>query len=379
MRILISTHHNQDPHSGASGTGLALGDAYAELGNEVDYLSFDEMPELPERLAALAYPPFVATQLSRRRYRGVDVVDASTGDTWIWGSLHRRRRRPLLVTRSHGLEHLFDEHTVEHERRHGRSLSRRHRLYWGGYRLAEVRRSLRRADLVLCLNERERAYAEQRLGVDPRRIEVVANGIDTRFLAAAGAANPSAGARRIAHVGAYREMKGVDYACEALTAVLERVPDLSASFFGAGVPREQLLDHFPPALHERIETRDNYQRQELPGLLEGHGILLFPSLSEGFGNALAEAMACGLAPVAARSAGAEQIVADGESGLLVPRYDAAALTAATLRLLDSPPLLEQLQVGARRRAESFALRDVSARTLELYRRGLERRERGERP
>lgn len=373
MRILISTHHEQDPHSGASGTGLALGEAFVEAGHDVDYLSFDDMPELPERAAALAYPPFVAARLSRRRYRGVDVVDASTGDTWIWGSLPRRRRRPLLVTRSHGLEHLFDQHTVEHERRHGRRLSRRHRLYWGGYRLAEVGHSLRRADLVLCLNERERAFAVEKLRVDPERIEVVPNGIDDALLATAVGVNPEPGARGVAYVGDYREMKGVRFASEAMVEVMRAEPEVPVAFIGPRVPRARVLERFPADLHDRVITIERYDRLRLPHLLEGYGIVLFPSLSEGFGNALAESMACGLAPVAARSAGAEQIVEDGVDGLLVPCYDAAAIAARTLDLLRDPELLARLQVAARGSTRGYAMSAVAARTLDLYRLAIERR------
>ncbi len=374
MRILISTHHEQNPNSGASGVGLGLGASYAALGHQVSPLSFDDMPRLPERAAALVYPYFVAAQLQRRR-RELDVVDASTGDTWLWSSLRRRGRRPVTVTRSHGLEHLFDRHTVEHEGRHGRRLSRRHRLYWGGLRLWEVKRSLRAADLIIVLNETERRFSIEELGVDPTRIEVVPNGIDERFLAAARAANPHPGARTIAHVGECREMKGVDYACAALVEVLRAQPDVRASFLGTGVPAAEVLDRFPAELRERIAIHERYERQQLPQLLDGHGILLFPSLSEGFGNALAEGMACGLAPVAARSAGAEQIVDDGENGLLVPRYDAAAIARATLRLLGDDALRERLQGGARETAEGFSMATVAARTLDLYGQALARSDR----
>lgn len=373
MRILISTHHRMSPDSGAPGTGLALGNAFAELGHGVRYLSFDNLPQLSNRASGVIYPEYVAWQLRRRRYRDIDVVDASTGDAWLWGSTRPRKRGPLLVTRSHGLEHLFEEHTAEHHRRHGVRISIQHHLYVKGWRQREVRRSLLCADLVLALNAEERDYAIERLGVDPERIEIVANGLDERFCASARKVNLTPGARAIAYVGAYREMKGVEYASEALVEVMRQVPDVTVSFLGGEVPREHVLSRFPADLHERIATVECYRRQDLPQLLEGHGILLFPSLSEGFGNALVEGMACGLAPVAARSAGAEQIVTTEEDGLLVPRFDAAAIARETLRLLDSQELRERLQVAARGAADRYAMGSVATRTLGLYERGLERR------
>lgn len=372
MRILISTHHEQSPDTGASGTGLALGRAYAELGHEVAYLSFDDLPDLPERALTLIYPSFVAARLLRR-HREFDVIDASTGDSWIWASLPRPAGAPALVTRSHGLEHLFNEHTHEHARRNGERISLRHRLYWGGWRQFEVGRSLRRADLVLALNERERTYETEQLAVDPERIEIVPNGIDDALMAAAAEVNPETGSRRIAYVGDYREMKGVRYASEAMVAVMRAEPEALVSFIGPRVPRAQVLERFPADLHDRVTTIESYERLNLPHLLEGYGIVLFPSLSEGFGNALAESMACGLAPVAARSAGAEQIVADDVNGLLVPRYDATALAAKTLELLRDPELLARLQAEARRSTRGYAMRAVAARTLDLYQQAIERR------
>jgi glycosyltransferase involved in cell wall biosynthesis len=374
MRILISTHHRMSPDSGAPGTGLALGNAFAELGHGVRYLSFDNLPQLSDRVSGVIYPEYVAWQLRRRRYREIDVIDASTGDTWLWASLRRRHRGPLLVTRSHGLEHLFEEHTAEHARLHGVRISIRHKIYAKGWRQREVRRSMLCSDLVLALNWEERDYAIERLGIDPQRIEIVANGLDERFCASASRVNLTPGARSIAYVGAYREMKGVEYASEALVEVMRQVPDVTVSFLGGEVPREQVLSRFPADLHARIATVECYRRQDLPQLLEGHGILLFPSLSEGFGNALVEGMACGLAPVAARSAGAEQIVSAEQDGLLVPRFDAAAMARETLRLLDSRELRERLQGAARGAAERYAMEGVATRTLSLYERAIERRQ-----
>lgn len=374
LSILLSTHHALDLDSGASGTTLALGERFSALGNDVRYLSLDDLPvSLPGRAAALAFPPFVAAQLMKKRYRNLDLIDASTGDAWLWATLRRGRRRPLLVTRSHGFEHLFHEHTVEHADRSGHTLSRRYHMYWGGWRLMEVRRTLQLADLVLALNERERNYAIERLGVDPDRVRLIANGVKSDFLESAATVNRASGSTSVAYVGEYREMKGVEYGSRAMAGAMRTHPDLRVSFIGAGVPRAQILERFPAELHARVATTERYRRDDLPGLLEGHGVLLFPSLSEGFGKALLEGMACGLAPVAARSAGAEQLIEDGVNGLLVPTYDAEGLEAAILRLLDDRALLQRLQARARDAAARYSWSTVATRTLDLYREALDRR------
>jgi glycosyltransferase involved in cell wall biosynthesis len=374
VRILFSTHHVQDPDTGASGTALALGEAYRELGHEVSTLSFDDLPKMPGRAAGLLYPYRVAERLGLPRKSDLDVIDASTGDTWLWGMLPRRGPAPLLVTRSHGLDQLRYRATLEYEARHGRRPSLQHRLYAGHWRLAEVGRSLRQADLVLALNADERLFAIDELGIDPDRLALIGNPVPEAILTAGATVNREPGARDIAYVGAYREMKGMEYGIAAMVEVLEESPEVTMSFIGVGSgATAKIMDAFPGALRDRVRIVPEYQRGALPGLLEGRGILIFPSLSEGFGNVMVEAMACGLAPVASATGGAKQIVERGVNGLLVPRYSAPELASAVKLLLRDPDLRGRLQVEARASASRYSIATVAERTLDAYRSGLERR------
>jgi glycosyltransferase involved in cell wall biosynthesis len=375
MRILLTIHHRLDPDSGAPGSTVALGETFRGLGHEVRYLSFDDMPGgLGHRAASLPFPYFVAARLRGEARRGLDVIDASSGDAWVWGSLPRPAKRPLLVTRSHGLEHPRHEREVEWARREGRRLRRRYHLYQGGWRLYEVRQSLRTADLVLVLNDGDRIYAEERLGIAPDRIRLTANGLPGWYLDSARSTNVISGNTAIAFVGGYRMMKGVEYGSRALASVMRARPALTVSFLGTAAPRDRVLSDFPAALHDRITTVERYRRDELPDLLEGHGIMLFPSLSEGFSVALLESMACGLTPIATPLDGTMRLVSDQHNGLLVPLHDSSAISAAILRLLGDPALLRHLQVEARRTTSEFSWSSIGAQTLDLYREGLARRQ-----
>jgi len=367
LRILLSIHHALDLDSGAPGTTLALGESLRELGQEVEYLSFDDMPvRLPDRLAKIAYPPFVAARLARVAGE-FDVIDASLGDTWIWGRLSRRRRGPLLVCRSHGLEHLYYEATAAQEARAGRPLSLRYRLYGGRWRLHEVAAALRSADLVFVLNERERDYVSERLGVAARRVRVTANGVSARLLEAGRRRPTPEDTQTIAHIGQCRPMKGVAQGAAALTRVMRERPAVRVSFFGAGLPAQEVTEQFPADLRERISVTERYRRNDLPALLADQAILLFPSLSEGFGKVALEGMACGLAPVASDLSSMRWLIGEDENGLLVPPGDVDALEAALLRLLDDPELRRRLQIAARRRAESFSWDRIAQQRLDAYR------------
>lgn len=373
MRVLFSIHHELDPDTGAPGATIALGEHLAEIDNEVAYLSFDDMPvKLPFMAAAITYPYFAAARLAKvaRRY---DVVDASTGDAWAWARLDRRARRPLLVTRSHGLEHLFQEREVERAAGEGRKLSWRYPLYWGGWRLREVALSLRASDLVFVLSEAEREYVVERLAVEPGRVRLTANGVPDSFLTRAAEQNCDAGGPAIAWVGAYRQSKGIEHGTAALVTAMEADPDLRVSFFGPGVPASTVRAPFPPTLHDRVAVIESYHREELPKLLCGHSIAFVPSLSEGFSLALVEVMACGLAPIASDIPGNRETVLDGENGLLIPPGDAAAAAAAIARLRDDRDLLERLRESARAVGERYSWRRIAADTAAAYAEAAERR------
>jgi glycosyltransferase involved in cell wall biosynthesis len=108
---------------------------------------------------------------------------------------------------------------------------------------------------------------------------------------------------------------------------------------------------------------------EVERLLERASVVVSPCEREGFGLAAAEAMAFGRPVVAADGGALPELVTAGETGLLVPPRDAAALREAVQQLLDDPELRERFGRAARARArERFGWDGVIARTLELYER-----------
>lgn len=106
------------------------------------------------------------------------------------------------------------------------------------------------------------------------------------------------------------------------------------------------------SLGERIERADLASRvhllgarRDVPSLLRATDVFVFPSLTEGLPNALLEAMACGCPIVTTDVPGCRDLITAGETGLIVPFGDVAALSTAIMRLLDDRGLARQL--GAR--------------------------------
>jgi glycosyltransferase involved in cell wall biosynthesis len=87
---------------------------------------------------------------------------------------------------------------------------------------------------------------------------------------------------------------------------------------------------------------------------------------EALGNVVHEAMSKGRAMIGTRPGGQEDMIEDGETGLLVPGGDVDALTAAMQRLLDDPQLRERLGEKARERSATFTPEAVMPRIERLY-------------
>jgi glycosyltransferase involved in cell wall biosynthesis len=372
VRILLSIHHPLDESLGAPGATLRLGRALEALGHQVDHLSFDDLPgALPSQAKELLFPAAAAWHLARKA-AGVDVVDASTGDAWLWARL-RRRGAPLLVTRAHGLEHRFWDEQMGEAREAGRPLGRRTRLYHGGLRLREVAASLRGADCCVFLNDADRDYAVERLGIPRERTAIRFNGVEDSFLGLPAPAGAPDDPVEVAVVGSWAERKGARYAATALGQVLGGRRDVTATLVGTRVPPEQVRGDLPAAVRERVRVVPEYRHEDLPRLLAGAQVLLSASLAEGFSLALPEAMACGLGPVATDIPGSRDVVRDGHNGLLVPPRDAAALAGALVRLLDDRGLLDRLRREAHATAQGFSWERIARETVELYEETAKRR------
>ena len=248
MNILLVVHQHLDPNAGASGATLRLGQQYQQQGHDVQYYSFDNLPrklaklqngKVSELTKAVIFPEFVAGHLLKlTQKQSIDVVNASTGDAWLWGKVpwSQGKKRPLLVTQSHGLEHIEHLKHIEAAKRGNLRLDWKYPIYNGGFRLWEVHTSMRYSDLVFLLNREEFDYAVEDLRLPPEKAHVFPNGISDDFLNLPFEKTcPSTNETiNIAQIGSYIPRKGIEYSAPALNAILLRYPHVRVAFFGTG-------------------------------------------------------------------------------------------------------------------------------------------------
>ena len=375
MNILLTIHEHLDPNSGVAGSTLRLGQEYQKLGHRVTYYSYNNLPQsIPSALKYLIFPFWVTiflwVQNSKQKF---DVIDAHTGDIWIWAKWLSRLQAhsPLLVTRSHGLEHIYDLQVRDDAARGDLDLSWKYELYRGGVHLWEVTQSLCHADLVLTRNSEEHKYVEEVIGIAQNRIRTIPYGIPDYLLDLPFELITDEDTTiRIAQVSTFIPRKGIRFSIQALNSILSNYPNVEMSFLGTACRQctdvDEVYANFAPELRDRISVIPRFDHKALPELLQGHHIKLFPSLSEAFGMALIEAMACGLAPIATAAGGPLDAIADRDDGWLVPLRDSKSIEIALEKLISDRAKLNRLRQNAYHKAQTYSWQSIAKTNVSWY-------------
>jgi glycosyltransferase involved in cell wall biosynthesis len=312
--------------------------------------------------------PRAALHLSRIiKDEAIDVVHASESiQSTVAGLAGLRARRAKRIFHRH--------HT---------SISGSHRLY--------SRLGARLTHLTMAISESAARYAREEDGVPPERIRVAHNGVagfrvveDTEMSSVRQEAGIPDGARVIVTVGLLREEKGQRTLVQALPRVHELAGDdvhvlmvgddpveLRDASIASG-PERDLLKQLARPVSDRVHfLRHRFDVAPCFALAD---VVVVPSYREAFGLVAVEAMAAGKPLIASRVGGLEEIVVDGDTGLLVEPGDPGALAQAVSEVLGDPTKATALaQRGQQRFREHFTLEAMVQRWVdcyqELYRRG----------
>lgn len=207
-------------------------------------------------------------------------------------------------------------------------------------------------------------------GVDRQRVTVLPNAIDPdefRPTRDPRAVRDELGADPddpvVATFGHLSEKKGYRDLFAAIPAVLERAPRTRFWVVGRGALEPELRSAaFAGGFADRVCFTGF--RSDAPDVMNACDVMALPSHREPFGLVYIEAATLGKPTVACRAGGAMEAVANGETGLLVPPRDPAALAEAILTLLDNPPLREKLGAAGRERTADLFSWKRYAETLE---------------
>jgi len=257
----------------------------------------------------------------------------------------RARGRPLVVT----VHHLVADPTYRPYTSPAQRLFHRlERLYDG--------LSIAHADAVACVSDYTRRRVVELYGRSDAR--TVHNGIDTDFFRPPIGERPPAPPFRLLFVGNRTRRKGADLLSPLLAAL---GPAYELRYSG-GQRSDEVAIAAPNAV-----PLGRLSRQALRQAYQECHALIFPSRLEGFGLAVAEAMACGLPVVATNASSLPELIVDGQGGFLCPLDDVAAMAAAVRRLAADPALCWEMGAFNRARAETqFSLAEMARRYLTIY-------------
>jgi glycosyltransferase involved in cell wall biosynthesis len=328
-----------------------------ELGSWIDVLEYASM-------CAAGYPEPLTFSLRvarilRDRAREFDVVHDN--QCLGYGLLEIARRLPVLATIHHPIP-IDRRLELEHAQGLKRSLSIRR---W--YHFTRMQgRVARRLPRILTVSETARADVARELDVDPSRVAVVHNGVDTELFRPMPEIRPVPG-RIITTASADVPLKGLIFLVEALAKLrTERAADLVViGKTKADGPVARAIERF--GLEGSVTFHSGVGWADLVELYARAEVAVVPSLYEGFSLPAIEAMAAGL-PVVATTAGALPEVL-GDAASLVPPGDAGELAAAIGTLLGDPGRRARMGAAARERAVTrFSWETTAAATEAEYRR-----------
>jgi len=301
-----------------------------------------------------------------RGIRGVRRILREGGFDLVHSFLHRSHFAARVA--GLGLERRVPLVSAEHGVNDNRS--------WASRRLNSEMSRL--SDRVLVVSEAIRDRVIRRDGIPAGKVRVVHNGVET--------ASPNPAARRRVRralgiprddvvflaLGRLHREKGPDLLLEALARLRGLHPGgWDALMVGEGEEGPRLREH-----SERLGLGGRVffagARRNVAPWIEASDVLVLPSREEGLPVAPLEAMARGKAVVATRVGGTPEVVRDGETGILVPPEDPAALAEALSALLRDADRRSALGERGRERVRAdFSLERMTSEILALYRETLE--------
>ena len=226
-----------------------------------------------------------------------------------------------------------------------------------------------RADAVVTPSRATATKLVRDLGVDPRKVTVIHHGIDTETFFPNEKATRTLQNQKektILFVGSINARKNVTLLMRAFKSLVGSVPGAQLVLVGAG-PLDREIDRLArsPLLRGKVLRLARLSDEELRDLYSEAAVFVWPSLDEGFGFAVVEAMACGTPVVALDTIINREII--GDAGILVRDPSPRPMADAILSLLEDSQLANTLaERGLKRVLERYAWTVASAKYVELF-------------
>ena len=225
-------------------------------------------------------------------------------------------------------------------------------------------------DAVFAVSEQVRRHGIEVDRIDPARVQTIYNGINLADWKMASKQAKAPNEVLVTSIGNIRRVKGHDILIKAAALIVPRFPEVSFTIAGEVLEADYFLEL--QTLIRDLKLSDHFHFvggvTNLGEHLSMADIFVLPSRSEGFSNAIVEAMAAALPVVATKVGGNAEAVKDQVTGILVPPEDPGALSAAIARLLSDPSQARAMGIaGKALAAENFTTVAMMNRITAVYR------------
>jgi glycosyltransferase involved in cell wall biosynthesis len=350
------------------------------------FQAFREYPCLDiykEKIPPPALPPEILWLIKRA---GFDLVTFHENYPLRWpkglsGLVHLTRHgQATLLTRKRKIPIVVTVHDIIHYKYRNDPSMHIYRNPVQKWFDAMAVHQLKKADAILAVSQYTRQCLVDLADIPPENIQVIYEGINPdQFhpLEVPPAFFQHYGINHqipyILHISTEEPRKNFPRVIESFAKVKRQMPEVGMLKIGRPLYPEQREHH-----HKLIETLgiqdgiqffDEVSDEDLPYFYNISSLLLFPSLEEGFGFPVLEAMACGLPVICSGLASLPEIA--GGAALFVNPFKTEEIVESVFRLLNNKELSTQLSIAGITQAKLFSWQRTASQTLEVYQKVLE--------
>ena len=359
MKILFLVHNRNNPNAGAARIYHMLTETLVARGHGVDAMYMEDfglpMSGVGNTVAQRFLMPWLVSRGGARRgAAGYDVVMASNGMAFpLFRRLRRAARRPVLVNHVHGFG-IYDHVSNMSESVLGRwKVSVPYRLVTAPGTMWWDAAGVASGDVSVVQNLRDLSMLTDG-GEDPSRAVMIPGAVHPDILARGAAAPPmeERDPDAILWFATWEARKGCSYLPAAFRRIREARPAARLTMGGTGKAEGELKALFDPRDRGHVTVAPRLSVAEHAALLGRSSVFLFPSLSEGYGLALLEALSFGLAAVTTNTGFGGDFLRDGESARIV-FPSSGHIARAVLEVMEDPALRGRLSRNGRVVARGF--------------------------
>lgn len=351
MRFLFIANILRNENSGAAGNIMQLSRALNKTGHIAHCFFRDDLAASIKKnifLNTIMFLLFPIIAVFKIFYLGFknhyDFVDIASGDGFLYALFAKivsRKKKPIIIMHSHGYEYLYKkEFETEKHLHRQRRFSNREKIFMYGFRLIQVKFFSFLSDSIFSFSEKEKMYLEKLY--PKKKIFSIPMGIDPIFTSQ----KETIRNRDILFVGGWIRLRGWIYLVDIINRLDKKIDDLTVSIIGTGIDEDNVLVNFPETIRHKIRIIKHLPKDKLKQEYDSHKVFLFPSLIEGYGTVIAEAMASGMVVVISEDLGASEIITNGYNGFLIKKRDIDGFTKTVEGLLKDEVLMRKIGKNA---------------------------------